>query len=168
VNVNAVTVRTQLRRSHRRMRIAYGRTCTVKANCSLLCAITRAAQGINTETKRLRTIQKPNLCEQSVDACVRGRKMVPPDAVRLTTLSELTIPLRRQARTNALAESAVWLAWSDADAIWFVTGTISLELSRERGRPVLQMRVYNRDGALDEALTCMNTTANVWERISVH
>jgi len=94
--------------------------------------------------------------------------MVPPDAVRLTTLSELTIPLRRQARTNALAESAVWLAWSDADAIWFVTGTISLELSRERGRPVLQMRVYNRDGALDEALTCMNTTANVWERISVH
>jgi hypothetical protein len=32
----------------------------------------------------------------------------------------------------------------------------------------LQIRVYNRDGALEEALTCMHTTANVWERISVH
>jgi hypothetical protein len=135
-----------------------------------LCASgsTRALQGLFTETKRLRTIQKPNLCEQSVDACVRSRNMVPHDAVRLTSLSELTTPLRRLARTNAMAESAVWLAWSDDGPIWFVTGTISLELSRERGRPVLQMRVYNRDGALDEALTCMNTTANVWERISVH
>jgi len=94
--------------------------------------------------------------------------MVPLDAVRLTSLSELTIPLRRLARTNALTESAVWLAWSDDGPIWFVTGTISLELSRERGRPVLQIRVYNRDGALEEALTCMHTTANVWERISVH
>jgi hypothetical protein len=120
------------------------------------------------ETKRLRTIQKPNLSEQSVDACVRGRKMVPHDAVQVTTLSELTIPLRRLARTNALAESAVWRAWSDDGAIWFVAGTISLELSRERGRPVLQMRVYNREGTLQEALTCMHTTANVWERVNVH
>jgi len=142
----------------------------VNAICNLRCASwfnTRFA-GIYTETKRLRTIQKPNLCEQSVDACVRGRNMVPHDAIRLTSLSELTIPLRRLARTNALAESAVWLAWSDDGPIWFVTGTISLELSRERGRPVLQMRVYNRDGALEEALTCMHTSADVWERINVH
>jgi hypothetical protein len=142
----------------------------VKAICNWLGALwfnTRCA-GIYTETLRLRTIQKPNLCEQSVDACVRSRKMVPHDAVRLTSLSELTIPLRRLARTNALAESAVWLAWSDDGPIWFVTGTISLALSRERGRPVLQMRVYNRDGALEEALTCMHTTANVWEQINVH
>jgi hypothetical protein len=125
-------------------------------------------QGTYTDTKRLRTIQKPNLCEQSVDACVRSRKMVPHDAIRVTSLSELTTPLRQQARTNALTESAVWLAWSDDGAIWFVTGTISLELSRERGRPVLQMRVYNRDGALEEALTCMHTTADAWERINVH
>jgi len=140
----------------------------MKAICNWLGALTPAAQGIHTETKRLRTIQKPNLCEQSVNDCVRGRKMVPHDAIRLTSLSELTIPLRRLARTNALAESAVWLAWTDDGPIWFVTGTLSLELSRERGRPVLQMRVYNRDGALQEALTCMHTTADVWERINVH
>ncbi|MGA2563397.1 MAG: hypothetical protein ABSF96_07545 [Steroidobacteraceae bacterium] len=99
---------------------------------------------------------------------MRSRKMVPHDAVRLTALSELTTPLRRLARTNALAESAVWLAWSDDGPIWFVTGTISLELSRERGRPVLQMRVYNRDGTLEEALTCVQTVGNDWERIDVH
>jgi hypothetical protein len=129
--------------------MAHGPTCTVKAIYSLLCALwfARTAQGIFTETQRLRTGQKPNLCEQSVDACVRGRKMVPRDAVRLATLSDLTIPLRRLARTNALGESAVWLAWSSARTIWFVTGVISLELSRERGRPVLQMHLYNRERA---------------------
>jgi hypothetical protein len=123
-------------------------------------------QGINTDTKRLRTIQNPNLCEEFVDACVRGRKMVPDDALRLTSLSELTTPLRRLARANALAQSTAWLAWSDAGAIWFVAGTISLELSREPG-PVLQMRVYNREGALEEALTCVQTGAKVWERLGV-
>jgi hypothetical protein len=30
------------------------------------------------------------------------------------------------------------------------------------------MRVYNQEGALEEALTCMHTTANVWEQINVH
>jgi hypothetical protein len=128
-------------------------------------SFSRAVQGVDTETIRLRTMQKPNLCAGLVDSCVRGRKMVPRDAFRLTSLSELTIPLRRLARTNALAESAVWLAWSDASAICFVTGTSSLELSRERGRPVLQMRVYNREGTLQEALTCVQTSADVWERI---
>jgi len=93
--------------------------------------------------------------------------MVPQDAVRLTSLSELSIPLRRLARTNALGESAVWRAWSENAVIWFVVGTISLELSRERGRPVLQMRVYDREGTLDEALTCVQTRGSGWERIDV-
>jgi hypothetical protein len=116
------------------------------------------------QTVRLRSIQKPNQCEELVDACVRGRNMVPHGAVRMTSLSELSIPLRRRARKNALPESAVWLAWGDAGAIWFVTGTTSLDLSRERGRPVLQLHVYNEEGTLDEALTCMQTLANNWER----
>lgn len=116
------------------------------------------------QTVRLRSIQKPNHCEELVDACVRARKMVPQGAVRMTSLSELSIPLRRLARKNALPESAVWLAWGDAGATWFVTGAISLELSRERGRPVLQLLVYKENGALDEALTCVQTGSNNWER----
>ena len=116
------------------------------------------------QTVRLRAIQKPNQCEQLVEACVRARNMVPPGAVRMTSLSDLSIPLRRLARKNALPEGSVWLAWGDADAIWFVAGTTSLELSRERGRPVLQLRVYNKEGTLDEALTCVQTQANNWEQ----
>ena len=116
------------------------------------------------QTVRLRSIQKPNHCEELVEACVRGRKMVPQGAFRLTSLSELSIPLRRLARKNALPESSVWLAWGDAGAMWFVAGTTSLELSRERGRPVLQLRVYNEEWTLDEALTCVQTRANNWER----
>jgi len=116
------------------------------------------------QTSRLRTTQKPNHCEELVDACVRGRKMVPDGAIRMTSLSELSIPLRWLARKNALGESSVWLGWTDAGAMWFVTGTTSLDLSRERGRPVLQLRVYNEEGALDEALTCVQTPANTWER----
>ena len=123
-----------------------------------------AALEIYMQTVRLRTTQKPNHCEELVDACVRGRKMVPDGAIRMTSLSELSIPLRRLARKNALGESSVWLGWTDAGAMWFVTGTTSLDLSRERGRPVLQLRVYNEEGALDEALTCVQTPANTWER----
>jgi hypothetical protein len=82
------------------------------------------------ETIRLRRRQNPDVCrEESVDACVRGRKIVLRDAVQVTSLSELTIPLRRFAHRNALAEAAVWRAWSISDAIWFVTGATSLELS---------------------------------------
>jgi hypothetical protein len=118
------------------------------------------------QTIRLRSTQEPNHCEGLVDACVRGRHMVPDGAIRMTSLSELSIPLRRLARKDALGESSVWLGWTDAGAMWFVTGTTSLDLSRERGRPVLQLRLYDEDGVLDEALTCVQTTAKTWERCS--
>ena len=88
------------------------------------------------ETIRLRAIQKPSHCEHLVEACVRGRRMVPSSAVR-TTLSELSIPLRVLAQRNSLGDSSTaWLAWSEGDTMWFVAGTTSLEMSRERGRPV--------------------------------
>jgi hypothetical protein len=116
------------------------------------------------ETVRLRAIQKPNQAEELIESCVRGRQMVPHCANRMTALSELSIPLRRLARKSALGQSSVWLAWADGDAMWFVAGTTSLELSRERGRPVLQLLVYNQNGALKEALTCVQTAAKSWER----
>jgi hypothetical protein len=116
------------------------------------------------DTGRLRGIQKPSHCEQLVDACVRGRRMVPSSAVR-TTLAELSIPLRVLAQRNSsLGDSTAWLAWSEGAVMWFVAGTTSLEMSRERGRPVLQLRVYDQQGALDEALTCVQTVTNSWER----
>jgi hypothetical protein len=120
------------------------------------------------ETTRLRRKQNPDVVrEESVEACVRGIHMVPRDAVRVNSLSELTIPLRRLAHLNTLTESAVWRAWSHAGATWFVTGWTSFELSQEHGRPVLQMRVYNQEGMLQEALTCVQTLASIWERIDL-
>jgi hypothetical protein len=117
------------------------------------------------ETIRLRGLQKPSHCEQLVDACVRARRMVPAGAVR-TTLSELSIPLRVLAKRNSSLgdSSTAWLAWSEGASMWFIAGTTSLEMSRERGRPVLQLRVYDQGGALDEAVTCVQTAANTWER----
>ena len=82
------------------------------------------------ETIRLRRKRNPNIvCEESVGTCVRARSMVPPDAVQVTSLSGLTIPLRRLVHLNALAECAVWRAWSHGGAIYFVTGTTNFELS---------------------------------------
>jgi len=118
------------------------------------------------ETKRLRTIQQPAFCEELVEACVHARKLVPPGAPRVNSRSELTTQLRELTRRNSPDdEYAVWLAWSYGATIWFVAGTLSLDLSRERGRPVLQLLLYNRDGALEEALTCVQTPANHWERL---
>jgi hypothetical protein len=118
------------------------------------------------ETNRLRTIQQPNFCEELVEACVHARKLLPPGAQRVASRSELTMPLRGLTRRNAPDdEYAVWLAWSHVSAICYVAGTFSLDLSRERGRPVLHLLVYNRDGALQQALTCVQTPANHWERL---
>jgi hypothetical protein len=90
--------------------------------------------------------------------------MVPSTAVR-TALSELSVPLLALAQRNSRADSATaCLAWSEGAAMWFVAGTTSLEMSRERGRPVLQLLIYGEDGALNEALNCVQTAANTWER----
>ena len=116
------------------------------------------------ETIRLRSIQKPNQAAELIESCVRDRQIVPYGANWMTTLSELSIPLRRLARSSATGHSPVWLAWTDGAAVWFVTGGTSLALSRERGRPVLQLLVYGENGALKEALTCVQTAANSWEK----
>jgi hypothetical protein len=68
-------------------------------------------------------------------------------------------------KNSSLGDSSTaWLAWSEGAAMWFVAGTTSMEMSRERGRPVLQLLVYDQEGALGEALTCVQTAANTWER----
>jgi hypothetical protein len=118
------------------------------------------------ETTRLRTMQQHSFCEELVEACVHARKLLPPGAQRVASRSQLTMPLRGLTRRHAPDdEYAVWLAWSQDSAICYVAGTFSLDLSRERGHPVLNLLVYNRDGALEQAQTCMQTPENHWERL---
>ena len=115
------------------------------------------------ETKRLRSIQTRQHTEDLVESCVRAQQMVPQRAYRVIAMPELSGPLRRLVRLIE-REGSVWLAWADGGQMWLIAAEQSLELSRERGRPVLQMRVYDAQGDSQEAVTCVQTRGNLWER----
>jgi hypothetical protein len=115
------------------------------------------------QTDILRAMQTPHQTQDLVESCVRSQLIVPVAAHRVTLLPELSAPLRLLARKCEMEES-VWLAWGDGGALWFVAATQSLDLSRERGRPVLQLQVYDELGESQEAMTCVQTRDKRWQR----
>jgi hypothetical protein len=58
----------------------------------------------------------------------------------------------------------VWIAFTDYHRIWFFTATPSLDLSRERGRPVLEIRSYDEQGDLLESACWVYTRDEEWVR----
>jgi hypothetical protein len=56
-------------------------------------------------------------------------------------------PLRHLSRLIDRQDS-LWRSWADEPRIWFFEGVLSLELSRERGKPVLNLCAYDRVGDL--------------------
>jgi hypothetical protein len=81
----------------------------------------------------------------------------------VTLPQELTPALRRLADARSSSDH-VWIAFSYSHRIWFFTATLSLELSRERGRPVLEIRSYDEQGDLVESNCWMHTRDEEWVR----
>src|ERR1700722_3425794 len=114
-------------------------------------------------TKYLRSMQGPQSTEDLVESCVRTQQIVPSQARRVTELPDLSRSLRQLVHRHETAGS-VWLVWEGYADMWLVVATSSLELSRERGRPVLQLRVHDEYGGLQEEFTCVRTHDSNWER----
>ena len=115
------------------------------------------------ETARLRSIQHPRRSKGLLASFVSRDGVVPVQAHRVILPQELTPALRRLADTRSSPDH-VWIAFSYSHRIWFFTATPSLELSRERGRPVLEIRSYDEQGDLLERACWVHTREEEWVR----
>lgn len=94
-----------------------------------------------------------------------SQSFLSPRAYRIKTLEELSAPLRAIAR-RANGGDSVWMAWADGLRMWFVAAAPSLELSRERGKPVLQVKVLDKGGTMIRAEHCVYTMSHGWQKCS--
>jgi len=115
------------------------------------------------DTLRLKTILVPDRTLGLLESFAWSVVGVPAGAHRLQSLNELPPQLRRHVGVGPNRQY-VWYAWSVGERMSLLTGALSLERSRERGRPVLEVRSYGDDGLLEESATWLRTRADQWER----
>jgi hypothetical protein len=115
------------------------------------------------ETLRLRRIQEPSRVERLLEAYISRAGILPEGAYQVRDRNEL--PNRVQTIVNrANAHGQVWSAWARGAHIWLFTCEMSLPLSRERGAPVLVVRLHNEDGEVMESGTWRYDPLGTWSR----
>ena len=115
------------------------------------------------ETQRLRTVQHPARVGDLLDSLLGTQQMIPPGLIRVVSASLLPAPLRVLSRCIERRDGA-WRAWTDGARVWFFEALLSLALSRERGKPVIQLKEYDEVGDLERVMTFVSTAAHGWQR----
>jgi hypothetical protein len=115
------------------------------------------------ETMRLRAIQQPSRVEELLESYAASRRLVPADAYAIRSIDDLTPELRALVRRQD--EEHAWRAWSDDRHVWFLSGELSLPLSRERRLPVLHIHRHDEEGRLEESGVWLNVRDTIWEQL---
>ncbi len=98
-----------------------------------------------------------------VDSLIGSTRLIPVEATRVTSTAILPPRLRLLSR-RIDRRHCIWRSWSDGARIWFFEGGFSLELSRERGKPVIELREYDEIGNIRQSLTFVSTAGHGWEK----
>lgn len=108
------------------------------------------------QTMRLFAYQTPSRVEALLESLLQAREHFPRKARKVTDRSELPSALQKIV-IKLKNSDRVWSAWANEDRIWLFTAEMSLELSRERGCPALQVGSYEVDGKLKvwQLWTCL-------------
>lgn len=114
------------------------------------------------ETQRLRAVQHPDRVGQLLDSLLASDHFIPANSIRINGARSLPVLLRRLSRLIDRRDS-VWRSWTDGSRNWFFEGVYSLELSRERGKPVIHLREYDEVGDLRCTRTFVLTTDQGWQ-----
>jgi hypothetical protein len=115
------------------------------------------------ETQRLRAIQHPTRATRLLESWASSQDIIPVKARRIRAVSELSGPLRGLVQ-RCNSDETVWCSWTDGYRIWFVAAAPSLELGRERKKPVLKIKIYNERGEMTAAAAYVHTLHHGWQR----
>ena len=115
------------------------------------------------QTMKLRAMQDPGRTVELLDSFIRHEGRLTRDSHRLTEGGELTPSLEKLA-IRSIEDGNVWRAWTDDRAIWLWTCEVSLNLSRERGMPVMAVSRYDEFGAMEESGTWVCLGNDSWQR----
>jgi hypothetical protein len=115
------------------------------------------------ETLRLRRIQNPTHLERLLEALAMRGNLLPAEAYQIRDRGSLP-PQLEQLVAGSDRPEEVWACWAHGAQRWLLLAEMSLALSRERGTPVLAVKVYGEDGALQEAATWMPDRDGRWQR----
>ena len=115
------------------------------------------------ETMRLRAIQLPGNAGALLDSFIRAAGNLPRDSRELSRALELTPTLEKVAQ-RSLEDGHVWRAYTDDHSMWLWDCEVSLDRSRERGLPVVEVRRYDESGAVEESGTWVRIHKNSWQR----
>jgi hypothetical protein len=102
------------------------------------------------ETVRLRRMQEPSRVETLLEAYISRTQILPEGAYQIRDWRELT-GCAQTIVSRAKEQGHVWSAWTRGAHLWLFVCEMSLPLSRERGAPILIVRLYDEEG---EMLDC--------------
>jgi hypothetical protein len=115
------------------------------------------------ETMRLRGIQHPSEVERLLESYILRAEILPSDASRIRIAGSMPKELRGVVM-QAVKLGKTWSCWTQGHRTWLFTAEMSLELSRERGAPVLQVSLYGNDGTLRESAVLTTGPSGKWQR----
>ncbi len=115
------------------------------------------------ETLRLRRIQEPSRVERLLEAYISGTSTFPDGSYQLRDPCELPGSLQ-VILTRAIEEGQVWSCWARGPQIWLFTCHMSLELSRERGAPVIVVHLYGEDAEVKDSGAWRFDSQGNWTR----
>jgi hypothetical protein len=114
-------------------------------------------------TTKLRHLQQPSRLEAMLESLVINRNWIAPGSQRVYDRSDLPSVLQKLA-IKAEKGDCTWRAWNNHDGLRLFVVEMSLSLSRERGRPALQVRYYNEQGGLQEYSVWAQLADDSWQR----
>ena len=114
------------------------------------------------QTLRLRKLQEPAHLSRLLDALIVRAGLVPLGAYQIRVAASVPTELRNIAKL-AVHSGRAWSCWAHGERRWLFTGDLSLDVSRERGRPVLRVDAYEEAGLKDAGLWMPDRDGH-WQR----
>ena len=115
------------------------------------------------DTLRLRRIQQSSKVDRLLESYIGGAGLLPKNACQIRTVVAVPAPLHGLVmQANKLGKS--WSCWTQGAQTWLFMAEMSLPLSRKRGAPVLQVKLYGEDGLLRESGTVVTDRSGKWSR----
>ena len=115
---------------------------------------------------KLRTLQEPSALETLLGSLVASQRWVRADAPRISERSDLPSALQKLT-IKAVKGDGAWQAWTSYNGIRLFIAEMSLELSRERGYPVLKVSYYNNEAQLQKYGEWVQLTDGGWRQTSL-